>query len=296
MKTKILIGLLFLVLNNSYGQDTLYSIAYTGPCPTGTAFCTYDLNDRDTSNYFFIDTTQPNNIWVIGTPAKSVFNSAYSPPLALVSDTLNPYPINNVSSFSFTIATDDLTYIHFWHRINTDSLTDGGVIEYSTDGGANWNNIINSSYILSNFYSNTSTISSNGNRAGFTGTTGWIESVIQGYALYFVKFRFTFTSDNLDTNKDGWMIDDIEVNCIGTGINEIANSPFQIYPNPTSDFISIFSSNEVKLIEVAIIDITGKIVLTTSHTIVDLSKLEAGIYFIDLITDTGKYLSRIVRK
>lgn len=282
-----LFGILLLTSNFTFGQeDTIYSIAYTA-----TANRNFNLNDRDTGHYFFIDTTQLNNIWKIGTPTKTLFNSAHSSPLALVTDTMNTYPNNNTSSFTFTIYTDDATSINFWHQINTDSLSDGGVVEFSTDGGTTWNNILNSPCTLTNFYSNSSTIASSSNKPGFTGTSGWIQSTIQGYNLYFVKFKFTFTSDNTNTSKDGWMIDDFFVNCLGTGINEIGNnSPFHIFPNPTADFISILSDNSTKLKTVSVKNSLGQTILITDKTFIDLSKLETGIYFCEL-TDTKETIT-----
>lgn len=172
MKKNLLTLLLIVSIKILYGQDTLYSIAYTGPCPFGTAECTYDFDDRDTAHHFYIDTNQMNNVWQIGIPSKNIFNLAYSPPFSFVTDSLNPYPINNTSSFSFTLRSDDWTFINFWHRINSDQFNDGGAVEYSTDGGINWNNIINSPYILSGFYSNIDSISSNSNNPGFSGTSG----------------------------------------------------------------------------------------------------------------------------
>src|SRR5204863_2124304 len=103
-------------------EDTIYSIAYYQ-----TQYRFFDLNDRDTGKYFFIDTTQAGNIWQIGTPSKTVFGSAYSTPLALITDSANAYPANNQSSFTVTIYTDDETFFSFWHRIDADSLNDGGV-------------------------------------------------------------------------------------------------------------------------------------------------------------------------
>ncbi len=280
-----------MILNNSYGQDTIYSIAYT---PTANRI--FNLNDRDTATYFFADNSQANNIWRIGTPVKTTFNSAHSSPLALVTDTLNTYPNNNVSSFYFMLYTDDLTYINFWHRINADTLNDGGVLEFSTDYGATWENIINSSYHLTNFYSAASTISSNTNKQGFTGTSGWIYSTIEGYAFTYVKFRFTFTSDNVNTNKDGWMIDDIQINCLGTGISEHENNfPFYIFPNPASDFISIHSNNTEQIGMVTIKDVLGKTIFSTDKTVIDLSQLDKGIYFMELIADNNRYVTRLLR-
>ena len=85
MKKYLLTFFLLVSFNFNYGQDTIYSIAYTGPCPFGTADCTYDFDDHDTAHHFFIDTNQTNNIWEIGIPSKSIFDSAYSLPFALSS-------------------------------------------------------------------------------------------------------------------------------------------------------------------------------------------------------------------
>lgn len=294
-KNLLLLGLLFLTTVKFYGQDTIYTFAWT---PYMGYF--YDLNDRDTiSKYFYIDTTQSNNIWQLGTPSKTIFNTAYSPPLALVTDTLNTYPNNNTSSFSFTVWTNCNWFsIFFWHKIHTDSLEDGGIIEYSIDGGTTWNNIINSGYTLWNFYSNSDTISSNSNKPGFTGTYNWISSGFDGPVLNnTVEYRFTFTSDSINNNKDGWIIDDISISGIMVGINEvIENSTIQVFPNPTSDFISVKISETTRFEELAIKDILGRTIVTTNHATINLAHLETGIYFAEITTDKGKFTKQIVRK
>ena len=283
-------------IKSHYGQDTLYAIAYTGGCPFGTAYCTYDFDDRDTAHHFYVDTSQTNNIWQIGIPSKNIFNTAHSPQFSLITDSLNTYPINNISSFSFTLRSDDWTEINFWHRINSDQLNDGGVVEYSTDGGISWNNIINSPYFLNGFGSNVDSISSNSNKLGFSGTSlGWVNSSIQGYAIDYVKFRFTFTSDSINTNKDGWMIDDINISCTGTGINEIVkNSPFQVIPNPTSDFISVIFVKAEKFISATLFDVLGYPILTTNNSMFCISQFESGLYFLTIVSDKEKYVTRIL--
>lgn len=281
-----------LTVDKTYGQDTIYSIAYTSPQPMST------FEDRDTADYFFIDHTNANNIWAIGTPSKAFFNYAYSAPLAMVTDTLNTYPNGNISSFEFVIKSDDLTFISFAHRLNTDSLADGGVIEVSYDGGASWTNIINASqFTLSNFYSSSNTISSNGNNPGFTGNLGWVISTIQGYALNFIRFRFTFTSDNTNTNKDGWMIDSFNFSCLGTGINEIGiKSPIHIFPNPTSNYIFICSEKSTQFKSAIIKNIAGKTILKTCMKTIDLSLFQSGLFIIEVETDKEKYLARIIKQ
>lgn len=296
MKRISILFLLLFVLNQFYGQDTIFTSCW-GPFPNGRFF---DLNDRDTTNkYFYIDTTQSSNIWQLGTPSKIVFDSAYSQPLALVTDTINTYQNNNTSSFSFIVWTNcNWSGIYFMHRFNTDTLSDGCVIEYSIDGGTTWNNIINSTYSVWSLYSNSDTIASNSNKPGFSGTSGWTGVAIEGFTIdTVVEYRFTFTSDSINTNKDGWLIDNIIIqNAWYSDVNEIKeNSSIRIFPNPTSNFISIQTENNIKFKSAEIKDILGKTILTSTNTTIDLSKFEAGIYFVEVTTDEGKYVKRIIR-
>lgn len=293
-KNLVLFGLIFLTIGKLYCQDTIFAYAWTP-----SSYQMFDINDRDTNKkYFYIDTSQSNNIWQIGTPLKPLFNSTYSVPLALVTDTINPYPINNTSSFSFIVWTDcNWSNIYFKHRINTDSLLDGGVIEYSIDGGTIWNNIINSTYTLWNFYSSSDTITSNSNKPGFTGTKDWNLSWFEGPTLNdFVEYRFTFTSDSINTSMEGWLIDDIVINNGIVGINEIeSNNSIQIFPNPTTDFITIKTDNLTNFKSATLKDILGKLIFTTEQTTIDISKFETGIYFMEITTTEGKVVKRIIR-
>ena len=63
------------------------------------------LAQIDTTNFegslvqIEIDTSNAGNIWQIGQPDKAIFDSAFSAPNAIVTDTVNYYPINDSSSF-----------------------------------------------------------------------------------------------------------------------------------------------------------------------------------------------------
>jgi len=292
MKNILLVLVCFLTIVHVYSQRVIYSIAYTTPLPVST------FEDRDTSQYFYIDSTQPNNLWQIGTPSKSnLFDSAYSLPLALVTDTQNTYLTNNISSFEFELYSDDATYIKFWHRVNTDTLADGGVIEVSYDGGNTWMNIINESrFTLENFYDSTSIISSSG-KPGFSGNSGWIQSTIFGYEIYSVRFRFTFTSDSINTNKDGWMIDDFNFRTYGTGVREIkSNSQFKIYPNPTSDMVSIHSDKPITIKKIFVQNLAGQTILTTTNPDLDMSTFSSGLYLIDITTEKDHFTGKIQKQ
>ncbi|MFI5220854.1 MAG: hypothetical protein ACHQK8_00905, partial [Bacteroidia bacterium] len=109
-----------------------------------------NFETKNYSNLLFIDTSNHKNIWQIGKPNKSKFDSAYSKPNALVTDTLNPYPINDTSRF---IIKNSIGYgylgtsLGFYYKLNTDSLKDFGMIEISMDSGSHWYDIISNDSI-----------------------------------------------------------------------------------------------------------------------------------------------------
>ncbi|HET6243577.1 MAG: T9SS type A sorting domain-containing protein [Bacteroidetes bacterium] len=286
--TLILLGFVKLF---AFGQDTIYSIAYNFPQPNS------NFEDRDTSNYFYVDTNQLNNIWQIGNPSKSFFDIAYSAPLALLTDTINTYPVNNVSSFELVIRSDDATHISFWHKINSDTLADGGIVEISSDGGVTWTNIVNApQFTLENFYESSSIISSNSNKPGFSGTKEWTKSQILGYALNYVRFRFTFSSDNIETNKDGWMFDDFEFNCLGTGIEStVLSNKIRVFPNPNSTYLNIETENETIISRIKVFDLNGSLLFTTENSSILTSSLNNGMYILEVETNQGIVRRKIIK-
>jgi hypothetical protein len=70
----------------------------------------------------------------------------------------------------------------------------------------------------------------------------------------------------------------------------------QVFPNPTSNSISILADNSTKIITTTIKDIRGTIVLVTDKTIIDLSDFDAGVFILELNTDKGRIVKRIIRK
>ena len=92
------------------------------------------------------------------------------------------------------------------------------------------------------------------------------------------------------------------INVIGTSIiteldnNIDLNSKVNIYPNPTSNHISI--DTELNISEINIIDITGKIVMITKENTntINIVNLSDGIYFIKLTTDERIITKKFVKQ
>ena len=277
-------------------------------------FITYGDTIRFENDYsnILIDTSQAN-VWQIGAPQKVLFHEAYSPSKAMVTDTLNPYPTNNLSYFQLMVTQLNLPFpmfpmsifLEFQHKIDTDSLRDGGYVTVSYDHGLTWENVISSNPPFFGFYMNTNIYTQNDSlingMSGFSGTdTTWKTSTI-GWPLMGVKsnaqydtilFRFNFVSDSIQTNKEGWMIDNIRLYAVFySGIHETNQTSQMAFPNPCQDKISFSSAGLSGACHVAIYHANGSLVYQDTFDAADGSyllnsaQLADGIYQSVLTTD-----------
>jgi len=266
--------------------------------------------------HILIDTSN-HNIWQIGVPHKALFREAYSLNKAIVTDTLKPYPINNHSYFDLYLSKENFNsygrnmFIEMKHKYDTDTLRDGGYISVSYDNGGTWVNIIddlNTYWPVTpawsddnwNLYTHQDTLF-NG-EFGFSGRSdGWVTMVFSWHYIPLKRseivpgdtmiLRFHFVSDSLETQKEGWMIDDIKLYAgyIGSGINHFKSLDFNIWPNPMAARCTIESSF-LGNIELSILDVSGRQLRLENYNnakIVNLERqnLPAGIYFVKLKTE-----------
>lgn len=99
--------------------------------------------------------------------------------------------------------------LSFWHSYNTESNWDGGVVQYSTDNGSNWNDL--GDYFIQNGYNGR--IDNNSNTPAFSGnSSGFIESIIDLGALQgsTIRIRFWMSCD-VTIGGEGWYIDDVRI-------------------------------------------------------------------------------------
>jgi len=237
-----------------------------------------------------LDTIIPSNIWRIGQTTKTDFLPSTR---AIVTGLSDPYPINNNSYFEVAIYGIKNSHINplvtFDHKYISDTLHDGGYVEASFDKGKTWKNVVNDSsgYFgwlsgggVTNFYKISDTIT--GKIPSFNGSSnGWIHSEVLWMWWVGVKsksfgpdedtltLRFHFKSDNIQTNKSGWIIDNINIyNNELSSIDEITdnNSYLKIFPNPIleSSLISL-SKEQATMKSINIFDILGKCVFSENN-------------------------------
>lgn len=274
--------------NSASGQ-----LPFTGRC---------DFEPVENCDFIAIDTSAENT-WIVAKPQKVFFDSAYSKEHAILTDSVNPYPPNNYSYFEIPVT---ITYhnvaIDFWHKFDTDTLTDGGYISISYDTGATWHNVLDIAkqidthftggmhYYTGAVYTDSSLLF-NGEK-GFSGNSGgWVKSTFDihwtlpmsienfhGYGNIII--RFNFISDSVDNGKEGWMIDSLKVieSLIGN-TNTINSEPISLYPNPSKGIVhlQLKKSMAVNTCRYTISDLTGR-VLDTKPIIRDQQQLDVSPY------------------
>ncbi|MBM3403736.1 MAG: T9SS type A sorting domain-containing protein [Bacteroidetes bacterium] len=258
----------------------------------------FEINFDDTSGmtHLIIDTiSNPENIWQIGAPQKVTLNMPISPPNVIITDTINPYPVNNISSFiiwqPITFWTWDWLYIIFSYSINSDTISDYWKIEFSADNGTSWIDMSNDT---------TGCIRSLAGTVFSGNSNGWRDcySDIYWYELGLEEgdtalYRFTFLSDGINNNKDGVMFDSFAFGSCIIGFPEsLIIIPSSCFPNPASDHLTIKLGEPVTSGKIEIFSSLGVFVQAISvngsnSVSTDISSFPPGVYFYKYINSSG---------
>jgi len=115
--------------------------------------------------------------------------------------------------------------LRFWHRPDTENNWDGGVLEYSTDGGSSWHDILdgNPNRFLEGAYDDQLNSSSNplAGREAWNGPQSDFELTrvdLDDFAGQGLLLRWVMGCDDL-VSANGWFIDDVEI-LTGTSCTE----------------------------------------------------------------------------
>jgi hypothetical protein len=170
-----------------------------------------------------------------------------------VTDTINAYPISDTSSFSFGIDRNNFPFVGVYaiswvQKLDLESNADLGIVEFSLDSGKSWANAFTSNLVYNFFgYQSQNVDTLPGNVVGFSGTDSSWAGIWLCFDAFFlsqqdsVRFRFKLLSDSVQSNQEGWMIDDIILRpTIVHTINEGERSEYILLnPNPADQYVSI---------------------------------------------------------
>ena len=243
------------------------------------------------NNHIIIDTiSNQNNIWRVGIPHKIVFDSAYSRTHAIMTDTINSYPTNDTSSFIIkhirpgNMGGNESLQLNFWFKFNSDTLTDYGKIEASINNGLTWINLMTEDtiYYFQWLYTKP-VLSGNSNGWEHFGLDLRNITYMLGYSDT-IMYRITFISDSIQTNKEGWMIDDFQLADWWEGIENNQPEGFvSIFPNPTNGILNINSKETNKYRNIQILNYTGQVLDNIDNQklqMLNLCQLKNGVYLL----------------
>lgn len=249
------------------------------------------------------DTADTTNIWQVGIPQKTIFDSALTKPNVIVTDTINKYPSNDTSVFTFGKAIQGVNWsilaIRWAQKIDMDSALDGGIVEVSLDSGNTWNNIFLDQNVYNLYGFDTSTVKAlQDSSVAFTGTDSVWRDIWLCYGFQTISFtdsiaiRFTFRSDSVDNSREGWMIDNMFMRqTFSHTVSEVDQEhTFLVYPTITSGVVQVASNEEAgKIYALTITDMQGRVMKKMNcgdfKAEFDISEMSSGNYIVTIFSD-----------
>ena len=73
-----------------------------------------------------------------------------------------------------------------------------------------------------------------------------------------------------------------------------AGNDLRIYPNPANN--QLFVQSEEAISQIRILNVEGRIMQTAQTSVLDISGLAKGIYFIQIETSKGKYTQKFIKQ
>lgn len=257
--------------------------------------------------------------WQIGDPGKTVFDTAWSAPNALVTDTVLPYPVAGISYAEFSAPIDffgEEVEVAFSYRMEVDPGEAFGWVEYFDAGFTqSWVKADPWESWMGSFIDWSGDGLDTDSALIFTGTNNGWGSVLLSWRCLTVlqgpndrasvtdsmRFRFAFQALANTNGRDGWMIDDLVVTnngCIG-GVQELAPIQLTVSPNPANDRVVLEFTNapsgpttlELFRADGAMVHREG---MRGTRHVLDLPSLRDGPYVIRVTGEYGQLVHRLV--
>jgi hypothetical protein len=310
-------------------------------CINGIAQHVYDGFPKDSSSFTFepadslthtgsigtdmIDTSG-THLWMIGKTHKTYFTAGgIDTTFAIMTDTVNHYPVNANDWFVLKTHLHLNLIIDFSHKYQTLPHKSGGIVEFSIDTGKTWQNVLGDcnvdsslapGILTSNFYKKSDTLP-DGQQA-FMGVAPSMQySRLQFFTAIPARLtggsgcdfggsnigkplyvRFRFESDTFASPFDGWLIDNIKIESdeYGGFVPTVGYNTLNIHPNPSSDGVFIFPElNDEKAAEIEILNVLGESLFKGPYNHrLDLSGYKTGLYLYRVKSGTEYYSGRLI--
>ncbi len=263
-------------------------------------------------------------LWDRGTSTKSVLTNAVAGNSAVYATNLSGFYTNATKSYlmsrCYDLSTAQNPVLKFDMAFDMEYASDILYMEYSTNGGLNWN--VLGTAANTNWYNSNSGCPNcpNGEWTGSADNStvnGLTNGTKQQYSYNLsafaagsaspqsnMIFRFVFHSDAAENGFDGAIIDNFVIEtALGTNQNELNN--LSVYPNPTNGNVTVsFQSNATDNVSLALYDVQGRLIRSNVAASVvgnfeytmNLSDFPTGVYLLKISQGDLTYNKKIVRK
>ncbi len=177
-------------------------------------------------------------------------------------------------------------------------------LQYTLDNGANWFRL---GEMAPNWYNSDRTPETSGddctNCIGgqWTGTnttlTEYTYPLNSFLGFSSIIFRFVFHSDS-SVNQTGVVVDDFLISGTNLATTNFELSKLALYPNPSNGIFTIAAGN-ISIDTIDLYDMTGKKIdfkTNKEQTIIDLSSVSDGVYFVKITSDNQSTTKKIIKK
>lgn len=203
------------------------------------------------------------------------------------------YLMSPIIDFSAAAVNAILTFNVAYAQYNTSSV-DNLKIQASADCGITWAQV----YDKSGTALSTAPITT----SAFTPTIAQWRTDTVDLASYAGQTDVILMFTSVSNYGNNFYVDDINVKTSTVGIAEIQNKPtFNVFPNPTTSTITIQSNSDFQNAEIRIINALGKtemqkLISNTNTTVLDVSTLSNGIYFVEIQSNNNFYTQKIIKQ
>jgi hypothetical protein len=131
-----------------------------------------------------------------------------------------------------------------------------------------------------------------------------LDSINLAYGLnygpnYVIKFQqyddYYFAGGN-----DGFLFDEINIEALVTGNQDVLSKSFSVFPNPFNGEINISNTNKSESVSINVLNALGQNILSQTFNNQSLIKLplevEAGLYFLEIISENNRQVKQIIKK
>ena len=83
--------------------------------------------------------------------------------------------------------------------------------------------------------------------------------------------------------------------CGSLGVDEYLEQNITVYPNPTTTRVIINFDNQIDIKAIKTFDVYGRLLDTSIHNNIDLSRYSSGLYFLKMKTNKGNLTKKVIK-